>query len=383
MLLLWPSKKAFSSVQDTVRAAGLDALITEKEKRSVSNYPIPLIFDEVRGEVVREMHEFLYEKSFFSEYYKSDKTVKTYAECILSWLKYTALSKVDWPYADARDIALYRNSMKSKDDGRTPLSAATINLRLAVVYEFYKFYWAKKIREGSADQSVYAYKLNQIRVRKVRVKSTKKRPRALTQDSSLRLMQHLRGVHRVIFAWTLTTGLRVGSVLSIKSSQIELLNLRSSDGFIEVLAKGGKIQKAYVARALLTETNMYADVVRTLNQMKSSPWLVDETLFFINEKGAPVTRSCYYAAYKRACKQLSINSHPHQARTTFATFMERQLFKAAQNLGVDHVKIVQGLLGHSSSDTTQSYLERISGSHVEVLGILEKYAAVLGGANEE
>ncbi|PZX01976.1 site-specific recombinase XerD [Pseudomonas sp. 478] len=381
MLLLWPSKETIAVVQGKIKTIMMEAALTS-EKVSTSSYHIPIIFDEARGVVLRDFHDFLYEKSYYSNYYKSDKTVRTYAESLLNWLKFTSLNNVEWTCASSRNIALYRNSMKSGEAGYVkPLSAATVNLRLSVVYEFYKYYWTKLLGKEDADRSIYAHRLNQLG-NHVRVKSVKKRPRALTQDSCQSLMQNLRGVHRVIFAWTLTTGLRVGSVLSITCAQIEYLKKSSSDGFIEVLAKGGKVQKAYVPRSLLIETFRYAEVIRVLSQKKVSPITDNEMVLFINGKGNPVTRTCYYAAYKRACKQLDIVSHPHQARTTFATYMERQLFKAAKNLSLDHVKIVQGLLGHSSSTTTQDYLESISGGHVEVLDILERYADTLGESNE-
>lgn len=382
MLLLWPSKETSKMVLNTIASVGLEVL-SLKESKSDDSYHIPIIFDESRGEVVREAHEFLYEKSYYSEYYKSDKTVRTYAECILCWLKYTISTGIDWRSANVRNIAHYRNVMKASG-GRNEkvLSAATINLRLAVVFEFYKFYWSKLSQQGGGDTHLYTHRLNQLKMNKVRVKAAKKRPRAIPQHSCQMLMKSLRGVHRVIFAWTLTTGLRVSSVLSITSAQVNSLTHSSSDGFIEVPSKGGKRQKAYVPRSLLLETIKYAEILRVLSRKKLHSWSVDESLFFINERGVSVTRSCYYTAYKRACKKLEITSHPHQARTTFATFMERQLFKATRELGLDHIKIVQGLLGHASADTTKDYLESISGSHVEVLKILERYAISVGGANE-
>lgn len=190
-------------------------------------------------------------------------------------------------------------------------------------------------------------------------------------------MGALKGVHRVIFAWSLATGVRVSSVLNIDLVEYEKLNIDGSDGFIELMMKGGRMQKVYVPQALRSEIETYICTVRVLSSKYRLQGAGERGKLFLNSKGEAVTRSCYYAAFKRACASQNIKAHPHQARTTFATFMERKISAAGLNLGFDHVKIIQGLLGHASAITTQQYLEDIAGNNVEVLALIDSNSEIL------
>ncbi|MDI2592730.1 site-specific integrase [Pseudomonas sp. 681] len=382
MKLLWPGKQSIPEISEALHRTNNPALADWYGRRTLREiYIIPLVVDGC-GNVVREVHEFLYEKAYYSNALKISKTVKTYAECLVDWMVFSCIHELDWKFVSNRNIALYRNHLKEKTfKGRT-LSARTINLRLTVVVEFYRHYWSSVLSHENKNQEVIRRKLIQLNARNFKVRISKQRPRALPPETCRLLMQSLNGAQRLIFAWTLTTGMRIGSVLSISLAMFKDLDSLRSDGFVEVTVKGGKLQKVYVPKAVIEETRIYIATTRALSLNRPKFPDVEHSALFINSKGEAVTSGCYYTAYKRACLSLKVTSHPHQARTTFATYVERRLLSASKSLGLDSVKIIQGLLGHASSSTTQDYLESISGNNIDVLELLDKQAAELRGLHE-
>lgn len=334
---------------------------------------IPIILTD-EGDVIREAHSFLYEKHINSRNLNSDKTVHTYAECLLVWFKYCALKNLDWKASTIRSLLHYRNSMKSSAGVRAKsLRPKTINLRISVVIEFFRYFLEFEINSGKHPERRYQLLLKNLTNTSFNVRSSDSRPIALTVDACRSLCVRLKGVHRIIFIWGISTGLRISSILKILLSDFDPIKTQDGGAFLEVLCKGGKVQKVFLPRYLIAETNKYLEVERKLvvlrSQKKYKSALSNE--LFLNSSASSVTRSCYYAAFQRACASQAIKSHPHQARTTFATFMERALRTYGKENNIDHVKIIQGLLGHADSITTMSYLESIAINDVDILGLLD------------
>jgi AICAR transformylase/IMP cyclohydrolase PurH len=76
-----------------------------------------------------------------------------------------------------------------------------------------------------------------------------------------------------------------------------------------------------------------------------------------------------------AAARLRIHAFPHQARTTFATFVRDRLERAnAAGRQLDPVKIVQSLLAHADAATTEAYLDSIDVPSLDVLRILDDLA---------
>lgn len=345
---------------------------------SCRNYFIPLMLSN-EGVIVKQVNYFLIDRANQVRGRNASNTVRTYAECLYHWLGYLESKGRAWQQANPRDLISYRNAMKAEVSTRTKrqLKSSTINLRITVVLEFYKYLqhwntvdpvnseWRNSIASAFEDSNAI-----------IKLRKNFSRPRAMTQDVCTRLIQQLSGAHQLIFIWSLATGIRTSSILSITVENYENIRL-GSDDFIELTMKGGRMQKVYVPHSLRAETNRYIMTARVLSARKD--WRKGEhpSPLFINSQGGAVSRNCFYAAFKRACKKLGVNAHPHQARTTFATFIERKLSSAALNLGFDHIKIIQGLLGHASASTTQQYIEDISGNNIDVLALIDMHAESL------
>lgn len=373
MKLLWPAKQSIAVVYQSLYKAGLHSFADRYGNDSrFPPYQIPILIDD-SGVIIREMHQFLHEKMFYSDAYKTEKTVKTYAECLVSWLIYTSQHGITWQCATNREILRYRNAMKNSKGNITkrPLSTQTINLRMVVIVDFYKFYWAKFIGATGVEAEISLKKLEQLSRGKFKLRKSFKRARALPLKTCVSLVKKLQGVHSLILSWGLITGLRISSLLNIRLEQFNELEKIDSDSFINTLSKGGRYAQAYIPASLREETRRYIDLDRNLNLARRNSRDQLENNLFLNTEGFPVTYSCYYSAFKRACDSLSIKSHPHQARTTFATVIERKIATSDKTSKLDSVKIVQGFLGHASSKTTEQYLENISGNNISISSLLD------------
>ena len=76
----------------------------------------------------------------------------------------------------------------------------------------------------------------------------------MTQEVCVSLMRALGGVHRIIFAWSLTTGVRISSILGITTENYSLTSAAGQD-FIELMMKGGRMQKVYAPHSLRADTD--------------------------------------------------------------------------------------------------------------------------------
>ena len=342
---------------------------------------IPIILNN-DGEVIREAHSFLYEKHLFTRSISSKKTVQTYGECLVHWLKYCSSEGLDWKKTNTRSILSYRNSMKAAARVVVEsLRPATINLRVTVVVEFLKYFHSNLLARKSNDYDSEIL-LSKLANTKFTIRSTHSRPVALSAENCREISAKLCSAHRVIFIWAISTGLRISSMLSATLKNFNSIPRRGGGGFIEVPAKGGKWIKVYLTRHVIDETDKYIRIERKLLELRADKKKnIHTNSLFLNMNGGAINRSCYYAAYQRACKSLNIKSYPHQTRTTFASFMERTLRVYAKENNIDHIKIIQGLLGHTSSNTTMVYLESLEINNVEILNLLEQNSEALGGEN--
>lgn len=346
------------------------------------DFNIPLLITEA-GSIISEAHGFLYEKHIYSRSLTSARTIETYAESLVDWFRYCENNRLAWNESTVRSILMYRNSMKAAArNGKASLRVATINLRTTVVVEFMKYYLATL----EADESTVIENtklLKKLSNYKFKLRKAYARPIALSAKNCRCLHSKLNGAHKLIFKWAISTGLRISSILSVSLESFMDHQGDAEGRFIEVAVKGGKTLSVFLPKSLIEETNRYIRVERKLLSLNSREHAREVHSLFLNRRGISINRRCYYAAYQRACIALGIKSHPHQTRTTFATFMERALAGYSKEKDFDRVKIIQGLLGHASSTTTHAYLESISINDVDVLSMLEVNSDLLGGDDEQ
>lgn len=368
MKLLKPKSQQIAQAEGNLQTLGLSVL--SYRHYIVDELRLPFFLD-AENKPINAVHRYLYEKAFYMGVYKSANTARTYAECIKAWFTYLNATGLVWEAVTVRQIVAYRNSMKSGGSvSKKTLSAATINLRINVIIDFYRYWWKELERTQGDTEAKRNNDKSRSRTVRFRVNTDRKGARALSLESCAAIYGRLKGAHKLIFLWCVCTGMRISSVLSVELSQVEAL---SGGSFLDVTVKGGRKQSVYIPRLIVEETFAYKQVERTLAAKRGDG---PEAKLFLNNRGESVSRECYYAAYKRACVVERIKSNPHQTRATFATHLESRLGSLKNTHNLDPLKIIQGLLGHASSETTQIYLENIKGRHIDITSLIETHADV-------
>jgi site-specific recombinase XerD len=127
--------------------------------------------------------------------------------------------------------------------------------------------------------------------------------------------------------------LRISELISLKPSDID-----SDRKQIRVLGKGNKYRYTLLSENTLDMLRTYWRAYRPVRY-----------LFEGQKKGQPFSRTSINKVFKQTCKRAGIKKQAtvHSLRHSFAT----HLLESGVNL-----KIIQGLLGHSSLRTTSIYL---------------------------
>jgi integrase len=332
------------------------------------------IFLDGQGTFLNDAFSFFYHIAFIKGSTRSERTLETYAESILAWLRFAEGRGLDWRRPNNANLGAFRDSMLTREIDDQPsgigLAKRTVNLRLAALSEFLKHLDTSTSAVNSVDLTAEpSGRRADPRLMKVRIYS--KRPRALTAVVCRSLTLELKLTQRLVWQWMLCTGLRSSSVLALTLAQGKGLAKSSLDPHVTVPSKGSKEVTVYVPVTLREATQSYLDVVRPLLKRRRGAHNADSALF-LNSLGNPLKRSAFYRAFSRATTKLKVKAHPHQARSTFASRV-RQLLEQLreQRPDIDPVKVVQSLLGHSDVRTTEDYLESIDVPSVEILQLLE------------
>ena len=166
-----------------------------------------------------------------------------------------------------------------------------------------------------------------------RPKKSKKLPEVLSIEEILRLIQVTRNLkHRVIISVLYSSGLRIGELIHLKLSDINMDRMQ-----IHIKqAKGRKDRYVILANSCL---NLFQNYI-----LHYKP----KYYFIEGPKGKPYSASSIRKFIKRSCLLAHINRTitPHTLRHSYATHLLEQ--------GVS-LRHIQELLGHSKPETTMIY----------------------------
>lgn len=296
---------------------------------------------------------------------RTGDTVRSYAEALLVWLAFLAGRGKELRDADEEEMGVFRAQLVH-GGGKPPYAAATANHRVTVAGLFHQ--WGQKSasmpsplgawlvelgRETRApDPRRYGRSIKRLGIAPAVVQRL---PRLLTREEVSRLFLVAPMPYRLMFRWSLSTGMRRFEVCGLRLDQVPTAveAARSDEGLLpmDVLRKGSRQCTVYAPLGLVEETNWYA----LLDRPKSAFQEV-----FINSQGRPVARGSLSSMFRRCADQIGSRATLHHLRHTFAAHVLRVL-EGYDRRGdaMNSLKTLQVLLGHASIETTEVYLRAV------------------------
>lgn len=241
----------------------------------------------------------------------SPKTVNTYLYVLQSFLKYV--------YCDPRDVSIeILKAYLTHLDRDAGLSASTRNLHRDALAFFYR----QVVRLG--------YKVKRL----PRAKAVQALPEVFNPQEILLLLDAAGNQkHRLMLAFAYGCGLRVSEIAKLKTDAFDFTRRL-------VLVREGKGRKdrlVFLPEELENQLKSYMARYRPLYY-----------LFEASEPGRPMAIRTFQAVFESAKMRAGIRRKGgiHALRHSFATHLLEQ--------GTD-LRLIQSLLGHSSSKTTERY----------------------------
>lgn len=275
--------------------------------------------------MIKELQEYCdylkYQKNY-SEY-----TIENYCSDIIQYLDYLDSEEINFKKVEYSDLRFYLMYLKEKKQENN----SSIDRKLSALRGFYKFLATEKITDNNAFSLVTG------------LKKEKKLPRYFEYNELEELFKvpDLRTAlgqrDRLILEMLYATGLRVGELVSVKVSDIDL-----GSRVILVVGKGNKERRVTYGDYCHDALKLYlSDGYLKLNKNVSD-------YLFLNNNGEVITERGIRYVLDQVIKKTSLNKSisPHVLRHSFATHL--------LNEGCD-LLTVQKLLGHESISATQIY----------------------------
>ena len=272
-------------------------------------------------------------------------------EKFIDYLKYEKKLSHNTIASYENDLHQFKIYLKNKDltkvtpqeihkylnyQGKNNKSATTIAHNLTVLNSFYTFLSDEDEHVINPCQNVLHPKIPQ------------KLPQYLTEEEVDKLLDipitdAYTARNKAMLELLYATGIRVSELINLK-----FVNLELNDDYIRVLGKGSKERIVPISDIAKNSLIIYLNTYRqTLLKQKNSQFL------FINNHGNPISRQGFFKIIKKLCQEKNIikNVSPHSLRHSFATHLLAH--------GAD-LRVIQELLGHSSTATTQIYTHLVN-----------------------
>ncbi len=275
--------------------------------------------------MIKELQEYCdylqYQKNY-SEY-----TIENYCSDIIQYLDYLTSEGINFKKVEYSDLRFYLMYLKEEKNENN----SSIDRKLSALRGFYRFLATEKITDNNAFSLVTG------------LKKEKKLPRYFEYNELEELFKvpDLRTAlgqrDRLILEMLYATGLRVGELVSVKVSDIDL-----GSRVILVVGKGNKERRVTYGDYCHDALKLYlSDGYLKLNKNGSD-------YLFLNNNGEVITERGIRYVLDQVIKKTSLNKSisPHVLRHSFATHL--------LNEGCD-LLTVQKLLGHESISATQIY----------------------------
>ena len=258
----------------------------------------------------------------------SYKTIKTYCNCMKTFLKYY---KNDPIKISKNDIKEYLDKLLEKN-----VSNSTLNVNLMALKFFTK---------NILNKNFWIY----IKFSKV----PKKYPTVLTKQEVQNLINSISNEkHKLMIELMYSAGLRVSELVMLK---VQDLDLKNNYGYVRS-GKGNKDRIFIIAQKLIPKIEKHL----MNNSLNSDNYL------FKGQKYIYYSQRSVQEIVKRAAVKANIkkNVHCHTLRHSFATHLVEDNYDVAT---------IQSLLGHNSAETTMMYIHMASPKLINVKSPLDSF----------
>lgn len=365
----------FSDPIAVAKIAGMNAM--ESNRLLLFDYPVISVILDAEDGIAWPETLFLVEVARRSRSLTGD-TVRTYSESLLVLLNYLATIPLKLSEMTEERWGAYCQYLCR---GQKRYATATTNLHLNVAASF--LIWGQ---ESGVLQSPFGRYLRESRQRGVslmtrgrrrslgtqatQLRAIKRYPRFISLHDFQRLSKSAPLPYRLQFKWAICTGIRRFEICALTIGDLDRSIMQYGDGLVQLdlLRKGGCLRSIYVPSDLIDETRWYILMDR------SRPKLSGDDTIFLSSSGIPISRVSLTRKFRELSDRLGIKCTLHHLRHTYALQVLERLQKhelAGESLNA--IKVVQVLMGHSSIETTEIYLDAMeitSDAVVDTLGYL-------------
>lgn len=327
---------------------------------------------------------------------QSAETWRGYAEALVDFFNTCETNGWNWNEVKKEHLLAYRNNMlHNKNCFNRPYAKSTINNYITRICLFYEWCFNKKyinelpfekeivkVHRNIKDSYLMGH-LNQQNLtyrNELIVKTHKKLPHCLNNQEFTKIIKSLKERDTLIIKWSILTGMRRKEVLGLK-----IKNIPSSEQAntpivrMEItVTKGDKPRAVFIPQSLIDETNSYIKFTRRSIAQKYNTLKTVDDLWISERTGLPIGKKSIEKTFREAVNVSGVDCTFHHLRHTYAIKMLSILTKQSQTTGLNPLKTLQTLLGHSNISTTMVYLESLSIDLVEIENsLLHLYGDIL------
>ena len=282
---------------------------------------------------------------------KDEEAIKSYLEYLANVLNYsnntiiayqndiTNFNKFVKEEKFAKDLLGIRNDrvIKAYISHLNNMGEAvnSVNRNIASLRGFYNYLLSEKIVDKNFFTDISSLKKPKRLPQIIREKEIVMLLDSCNKQTTLGFRDYL------LIEFLYATGLRVSELCSLKTSDIDLINLE-----VKVRGKGNKDRIVLIYEELKEDIKHYLNLERITLLAKSND--ENNRSLFLNNKGTSLTTRGVRVILDKVIKNCGETFHisPHMLRHSFATTL--------LNNGAD-LRSVQELLGHENLSTTQIY----------------------------
>ena len=258
---------------------------------------------------------------------ESDNTIKQYKYCLKSYIQIAGekLNKIK--------LKEYKEELiKTK-------SAKTVNVRIAGIIKFIKFYSKYENNKQFED----------IIIKNIKLQNKTYLNNVISLDEFKKMYEYTKNTKNYKYYFILKflgyTGARISELIKFTTSELK-------KGYFDSYSKGGKLRRIYIPKELQLEA---------LNWIKE--YKIDGYLFK-NKFGEQITARGISGELKKIAKKLNIELkkvYPHSFRHMFAiNFLKNN----------KDITLLADILGHSQLDTTRIYLRRTEEEQKQIINLI-------------